>query len=94
MVAVTEKSNAVCKLIVVAAQALNATYTNTGNDPAFAGTVLPAGTITKLDRPNAAVKKITQPFATFGGRGAEQPGSKLFAFEYFKDLKKKKKRVY
>lgn len=70
---VAAKSDAVCRLILVAAQALEATFTNKGNDPAFPGKVLAAGTITKLDQPAAAVKKIAQPFATFGGRSAELP---------------------
>ncbi len=71
--AVASESDAVCRLILVAAQALEATFTDRGNDPAFSAKVLAAGTISKLDQPNAAVKKITQPFATFGGRGAELP---------------------
>ena len=69
--AVATASDAVCRLITVAAQVLQATFTNKGNDPAFPAKVLQSGTITKLDQPNAAVKKITQPFATFGGRGKE-----------------------
>ncbi|QDA61593.1 baseplate J/gp47 family protein [Hymenobacter jejuensis] len=69
--AVSEKSEAVCRLISVAAQALRATFTDRDNDPAFPAKVLPTGTISKLDQPVAAVKSITQPFATFGGRGRE-----------------------
>jgi hypothetical protein len=71
--AVASESDAVCRLILAAAQALEATFTERGNDPAFPGKVLVAGTISKLDQPNAAVKKIIQPFPTFGGRGAELP---------------------
>ncbi|MDN3514412.1 MAG: baseplate J/gp47 family protein [Candidatus Brocadia sp.] len=71
--AVASGSDAVCRLRRVAAQALKATFTDKGNDPAFPAKVLEAGTISKLDQPNAAVKKITQPFATFGGRGKEDP---------------------
>ena len=70
-VAVADNSDAVCRLRMVAAQALAATFTDKGNDPAFPAQVLTAGTISKLGRPDAAVKKITQPFATFDGRGAE-----------------------
>lgn len=69
--AVLSKSDAVCRLILVAAQGLSATFTDKHNDPAFPAKVLPAGTINKLDQPTAAVKTITQPFSTFGGRGAE-----------------------
>jgi len=72
-IGVPEKSESVCRLITVAAQALRATFTDRVNDPAFAAKLLPAGTIGKLDAPDAAVKKIRQPFATFGGRGQEAP---------------------
>ncbi len=71
-IAVWEKSDAVCNLILVAAQALRATFVDKGNDPAFASKVLPAETISKLSIPVSEVKKITQPFESFGGRGAEE----------------------
>lgn len=70
-IGVSEKSESVCRLIAVAAQALHATFSDHDNDPAFGAAVLPGGTIAKLDEPNAAVKKIQQSFATFGGRGQE-----------------------
>jgi hypothetical protein len=35
--------------------------------------VLPEGTISKLAQPVAAVKKITQPFPSYDGRGKEKP---------------------
>jgi hypothetical protein len=71
--AVASQSGAVCRLLTVAAQALEVTFTDRGNDPMFPAKVLPPDTISKLDQPNAAVKKIRQPFATFGGRGKEAP---------------------
>lgn len=74
--AVASGSDAVCRLRLVAAQALKATFTDKGNDPTFPAKALESGTISKLDQPDAAVKKITQPFATFGGRGKED--SKAF----------------
>jgi hypothetical protein len=70
---VTEKSDAVCKLLAVSAQSLKVTFQNQYNDPSFLATTLPAETISKLKQPDAAVKKVIQPFASFGGRGAEQP---------------------
>ncbi len=70
-IAVETESDTVCRLLTVAAQALRATFTNRDNDPAFSATPLAAGTIAKLDRPEATVKKLDQPFATFGGRGKE-----------------------
>ncbi|MBJ7312003.1 baseplate J/gp47 family protein [Rugamonas sp. CCM 8940] len=72
--AVASKVDAVCRLLMVAAQALEAQFADQGNDPAFAATVLPAGVVTKLAVPDAAVKQLSQPFASFGGRGAEAAG--------------------
>jgi len=74
-IAVWNKSDAVCNLIMVAAQALQATFVDKGNDPAFASKVLPAETISKLSIPVSEVKKIMQPFESFGGRGAEIPSA-------------------
>lgn len=70
-VAVAQKSDAVCRLRLIAAQGLSATFKDQGNDPAFPAKPLPENTISKLAQPNAAVKQITQPFSSFGGRGAE-----------------------
>ena len=75
--AVASESDAVCRLRLVAAQALEATFTDRGNDPAFPAKVLPPGTIAKLDQPDAAVKSIAQPFPSFGGRGRE-PASAFY----------------
>jgi hypothetical protein len=72
-VAVATKSDAVCRLVLVAAQAVRASFTDRNNDAAFAAKVLPPGTIAKLAQPDAAVKMVTQPFASFGGKGAEAP---------------------
>lgn len=74
-IAVETESDTVCRLLTVAAQALRATFTHRDNDPAFSAEPLPAGTIAKLDQPDAAVKKLDQPFATFGGRGQEAPNA-------------------
>jgi hypothetical protein len=73
--AVETESDTVCRLIKVAAQALKATFINRDNDPTYSAVPLVSGTIAKLDQPDAAVKKIEQPFATFGGRGQEAPNA-------------------
>jgi hypothetical protein len=71
--AVASDSDAVCRLVSVAAQALSATYVMLGNGATSHTAELPPGTITKLDPPDAAVKGIQQPFPTFGGRPTETP---------------------
>lgn len=73
--AVQNNSDAVCKLKMVAAQALKTSFVDKGNSPGFQAKPIIAETISKLVQPDATVKTITQPFASFGGRGAEQPES-------------------
>jgi hypothetical protein len=70
--AVHEKSDAVCRLQLVAAQATEAVFADKGNSPDFSAVPMPPETISKLDRPDPAVKSISQPFPSFGGRGAER----------------------
>jgi hypothetical protein len=70
-VSVAQNAQAVNRLRLVAAQGVQATFVDRGNDPAFLEDPLPAGTIAKLLRPEPVVKGLTQPFASFGGRGQE-----------------------
>ena len=69
--AVASESDAVCRLVTLAAQAFSATYVVLDNGSTSQTAVLPPGTITKLDPPDSAVKGINQPFPTFGGRSVE-----------------------
>jgi len=69
--AVAEKSEAICKLLSVAAQGMLTTYSDQGNDPEFPSKIVASGTISKLKVPDAAIKKVNQPFDSFGGRGKE-----------------------
>ncbi len=70
-VAVTEAAETVCDLISVNAQASVATFVNNENAGDFLDTALPAETVSKLKIPDAAIKKITQPYSSFGGRPKE-----------------------
>ncbi|WEN13756.1 baseplate J/gp47 family protein [Rhodanobacter sp. AS-Z3] len=69
--AVHEASDAVCRLKLVAAQALQAIFTDKGNAADFSATPVPSGSVAQLAASNASVKDITQPYPSFGGRGAE-----------------------
>lgn len=71
---VSEAAEAVCKIITVDAQAAVATFANNNNAPDFLDSPLPAGTISKLAIPDAAIKKIVQPYSSFGGRATESDG--------------------
>ena len=69
--AVRDDPAAVCQLIGVFANAVEVRFQDRGNDPAHLRAPLPAHTLTKLRTPVAAVKAVAQPFASFGGRPAE-----------------------
>lgn len=69
--AIESHPDAVCRLLMAAAQGLEVTFLDKDNDPTFPTKVLPPGTISKLDKPVSAVKQVTQPYETFGGRGKE-----------------------
>jgi hypothetical protein len=69
------------KLISIDTQAVEAVFRDTGNDPGHLLQPLASGRISKLAEPRAEVKKITQPFASFGGRPAE--GSEPFHAPYY-----------
>ncbi|NTU58404.1 MAG: hypothetical protein HGB00_05730 [Chlorobiaceae bacterium] len=72
---VAEKPEAVCRIISVDAQAAKATLTKS-EAPVETGSVqLPAGTVTKPVTPDVSVKSVKQPYATFGGRPAEDSGA-------------------
>jgi hypothetical protein len=89
-VAVASATDAVCRLLGVAAQAVRATSTV----PEGAATLtvdLPAGTISKLDAPDAAVKSVSQPYPTFGGRPAEE--GKAFATRVSERLRHKDRAI-
>lgn len=74
-IAVSEGTDAVCQIRQVAAQAMLATYTSQVRDAGAAPGILKAGSISKSQLPDAAVKKIEQPFDSFGGSAAESPES-------------------
>jgi hypothetical protein len=69
-ITVASATDAVCRLIGVAAQAMRVT-SRVPEDTATLTVDLPAGTINKLDSPNPAVKAVSQPYPTFGGRPTE-----------------------
>lgn len=70
-VAAPQNAAAVNSLIAIEAQAARAAFDDEDNDPQFLTTPLPAATIAKLVVPDPKIKKIRQPFASFGGRPEE-----------------------
>ncbi len=68
---VQEKPDAVCKMMDVLAQAAIAVFADNNNAADFLNTSLPSSSISKLKIPQASVKNIKQPYASYGGRPAE-----------------------
>ncbi|WP_153801261.1 baseplate J/gp47 family protein [Foetidibacter luteolus] len=69
--AVAQNTTAVCKLIDIKAQAARAVLKEDLPGNIYFKQLLPAGTISKFLVAEAAVKKVTQPFESFGGRTKE-----------------------
>lgn len=63
--------DAVCKCIDVLAQVTTAAFINNENDLTHLQNGLAAGTISKLTQRDALIKKLTQPYASFGGSPEE-----------------------
>lgn len=69
---VKKETAAICDMIDIKAQAVTATFVNNGNDPDHLRSPLPAETIKGLVESDAAIDKVTQPYASFGGKVEEQ----------------------
>lgn len=67
------QSDAVSRIISIHTQAVAAAFDDHGNDPSYLGTNIPANTITNLSPKLSAVKKVTQPLPSSGGRKNEEP---------------------
>ncbi len=65
---ITRSYRAYPLVVDVVAQAGVVTFKNTGNDPDHLAVGLPAGSIKALLKSDSAIKKITQPYPSFGGR--------------------------
>ncbi|AKG21578.1 baseplate J/gp47 family protein [Calothrix sp. 336/3] len=70
---VKSRSRAMCQIIDVHTQAARVTFVDTGNDGNHLANPLPTGSIAKLAEPTEAIKKIEQPYNSFGGKVKEQP---------------------
>ena len=72
----TDKNyDAFCQLLNVHAQATTATFINQGNDLSHLEKGLPANTISKLTERDALIKKVSQPYSSFGGSPEENNAS-------------------
>jgi hypothetical protein len=70
-VVVADRSEAVCRIITIDAQAAQATLLQQQDAFDLSPSQLPEGTVTKLATPDAAIKTVEQPYPTFGGRPVE-----------------------
>lgn len=89
--AVSEKVDAICKLISVDAQAAVAEFEDNANAADFLNTALPAGSISKLKTPQSGVKKVRQPYSSFDGAPLE--GSDAFYVRVSERLRHKARAI-
>lgn len=88
---INQEIEAVCQLIDIHPQAALATFDDQENDPLFLNDPLPASTISKLVQRNAGIKKLDQPYLSFGGRGKE--ASQTFYTRVSERLRHKNKSI-
>lgn len=69
---VAEGYEALSSVLGIYTQAVCAVFDDNGNDPSRLSAPLESGQIAKLLNSLPQIKKVTQPFASFGGRMAEQ----------------------
>ena len=68
------RTRTVCHIIGVHSQAARVTFVTGGNnDPNYLDMPLPAGSIAKLEKPQAEIKSIEQPYPSVEGRIKEPP---------------------
>src|SRR4051812_867848 len=69
--AIEKNVRAACRLVAIAANAIEVKLVEPIADVGHLATALPPGSIAKLKTPLAGVKGVTQPYASFGGRPLE-----------------------
>ena len=70
-ISIPKDSDGVCQLLDVQSNAAIAIFDNQDNVLAHLQNPLPEANITKLKNDNGAIKKVSQPFSSFGGRMKE-----------------------
>ncbi|MBD2095622.1 hypothetical protein H6F90_10695 [Trichocoleus sp. FACHB-591] len=70
---VESRSQAICQMLSIQAQAAEITFVDEGNDPNHLSKPLPAESLTKLANPQPEINQVRQPFPSFGGKVKEQP---------------------
>lgn len=68
---VPKNTKAICRIIEVAANAVEVEFKDNGNDPNHLMTGLGKGSITKLRNGLAAIKSVNQPYTSFAGHPVE-----------------------
>lgn len=74
-ISIPKDSDGVCQLLDVQSNAAITIFDNQDNDPMHLQNALPVATITKLKNDNGAIKKVSQPYSSFGGRMKENDQS-------------------
>jgi hypothetical protein len=90
-IAATRDADALNRLSGIDTQSGRATFAGDGDHPSGFTAPLPAGTITKLVSPIPSIKKVKQPWSSFGGRPAED--EERFAMRVSERLRHKDRAV-
>jgi hypothetical protein len=69
---VAQHADAVCKIIALHTQAAQAVFDEEENEVNHLAKVLPPHTVSKLVTRHSSIKKVTQPYASFGGQQREE----------------------
>ncbi|MBL4676740.1 MAG: baseplate J/gp47 family protein [Mucilaginibacter sp.] len=83
--------DAVCTMVDVLSNAAVSVFEDHGNAPEHLATALPAQSINKLVKETAAIKKVTQPYSSFGG--ALQENDKSYYTRVSERLRHKERSV-
>lgn len=70
--ALTKNREALPDFLKLYTQAIQASFSDKGNDPQHLATALPAGSITKPAESDPDIKGVTQPYGSFGGKVREK----------------------
>ncbi|MEZ4362932.1 MAG: baseplate J/gp47 family protein [Kofleriaceae bacterium] len=72
-VSIPRELRSVCDVVAIRAQAVSVWFDDRGNAASHYAQPLPAGSLRRLAVPAAGIAKIEQPYASSGGRPAEDP---------------------
>jgi hypothetical protein len=90
-ISIPRDSDGVCELLDIQSNAAIVVFEDQDNDPTHLQKPLPPNTIAKLENDNAKIKKVSQPYSSFGGRMLE--GDETFYIRSSERLRHKERCI-